>query len=593
MASAIELYQERLRVHEQRIERLDRELSRLGTIRVMTFLASVALAWWLLNERAASIGWLAAPIVAFVIAVFLHGRVKRQAALARRAAGFYREGIARLEDRWEGSGQTGERFEDPHHVYASDLDLFGRGSLFELLFSGRTRMGEQCLAQWLLAPASVATIRERHGAILELRERTQLREDIAVLGSDARVGVQPAALITWAEAPNRLTQSWLALASYVLPLFALAGVFAWSEWGLISPLIVILMIEFGVLRLLKDELQQTLQTTEQAFEDLKLLAGLLERIEREGFQSTCMVALQRSLSSHEQRASATMTRLATIVQWIESRRNPLLQFLSLPLLYPLHVARAAERWRKDHGTVVRSWLDSIGEIEALLSLATFSFEHPADPFPQFMEDHASLHGEQLGHPLIPQSRCVRNDVSIAGSLRVLLISGSNMSGKSTLLRTIGINTVLAMAGATVRARDFKLTPLQVGASIRINDSLHDGSSRFYAEITRLRQLLDLAEQSPPLLFLLDELMQGTNSKDRRIGAQGVLRAFLGRGAIGLISTHDLALTDIDAAGPSRLRNLHFQDEIIDGKMHFDFTLRDGVVTKSNGVELMRSIGLDV
>jgi DNA mismatch repair ATPase MutS len=262
-------------------------------------------------------------------------------------------------------------------------------------------------------------------------------------------------------------------------------------------------------------------------------------------------------------------------------------------MYPLHVSLAAERWRSEHGQAVRAWLQIIGEIEALLSLAAYSFEHPQDPFPRFLEGSATVRGIQLGHPLIPAVRCIRNDASIETPTRVLLISGSNMSGKSTLLRTIGINTVLAMAGAPVRAASFDLTPLHVGASIRINDSLHEGSSRFYAEITRLRQLLDLTREPLPLLFLLDELLQGTNSKDRRIGAEGILHGFLERGAIGLISTHDLALMDIDTAGSPRLRNMHFQDELIDGRMKFDYTLRDGVVTRSNGVELMRSIGLEV
>ena len=176
---------------------------------------------------------------------------------------------------------------------------------------------------------------------------------------------------------------------------------------------------------------------------------------------------------------------------------------------------------------------------------------------------------------------------------MLLISGSNMSGKSTLLRTVGINTVLAMAGAPVRAQRLRLSPLQVGANIRINDSLHEGSSRFYAEITRLRQLNELAARTPPLLFLLDEVLQGTNSRDRFVGAQGVIRALLERGAIGLVTTHDLALTEIDVAGRGQLRNLHFQDELQEGRMKFDFKLHEGIVTKSNGLELMRSIGLDV
>jgi DNA mismatch repair ATPase MutS len=225
-------------------------------------------------------------------------------------------------------------------------------------------------------------------------------------------------------------------------------------------------------------------------------------------------------------------------------------------------------------------------------LSGFGYEHPGDPFPEIVDGAATFEAESIGHPLLPQVTCVRNDVSIAGDTCVLLISGSNMSGKSTLLRTIGINTVLAMAGATVRAQRLRLSPLQVGANIRINDSLHEGSSRFYAEITRLRQLNELAAHTPPLLFLLDEVLQGTNSKDRFIGAQGVIRALLDRGAIGLVSTHDLALTGIEVGKPC-VRNLHFQDEIVDGRMKFDFKLHEGVVTKSNGLELMRSIGLDV
>jgi DNA mismatch repair ATPase MutS len=232
-------------------------------------------------------------------------------------------------------------------------------------------------------------------------------------------------------------------------------------------------------------------------------------------------------------------------------------------------------------------------MEALLSIAAYSYEHPADPFPEFVEGHPTFHAEELGHPLIPVAKCVRNTVSISGKTRALLISGSNMSGKSTLMRAVGINTVLAMAGAPVRAQRLQLTPLQIGASILVNDSLQEGSSRFYAEITRLRHICDLAEQHPPVLFLLDELLQGTNSKDRLIGAEAVVRELIDNGAIGIISTHDLALTNMQQPDDLHLKNMHLQDEIGDGKMKFDFKLRDGIVTKSNGVELMRLIGLKV
>ncbi|HMN46117.1 MAG TPA: hypothetical protein PKE27_16180 [Povalibacter sp.] len=591
--SPIDRYRDRLQQHETRIAGFDRLQDRLGLIRIVLFLATALTAWWLLSRDTHSLGWLLLPATAFVAAVMHHGQIRRRSTLSQRAAAFYRLGLARLEDRWIGQGRQGERFNDPHHVYAADLDLFGRGSLFELLFTGRTRMGEECLAGWLLAPAPIAEVQARQEAVAELRERLDLREDIAALAADANVGVQPQALVRWAESPNLLTRRWLLPAAFVLPLLAIATAVAWHRWGLISPLLLVLVLEGGVIRLLRSELQQAMQGTEQAFEDLKLLAGLIERIEREPVRSARMNALRQKLSSHDVAASAAMSRLATTVQWIESRRNPLLQLLGLPLLYPLHVSLAAERWRADHGKAVRAWLEAIGEIEALLCLATYSFEHPEDSLPRFIEGAAGVRASHLGHPLLPAARCIRNDVALVAPTRVLLISGSNMSGKSTLLRTIGINTVLAMTGAPVRAAAFELTPLQVGASIRVNDSLHEGSSRFYAEITRLRQLLELTRQPLPLLFLLDELLQGTNSQDRRIGAAGVLHGFLDRGAIGLISTHDLALMDIDADHAGRLRNMHFQDELVDGRMKFDYTLREGVVTRSNGVELMRSIGLEV
>jgi DNA mismatch repair ATPase MutS len=262
-------------------------------------------------------------------------------------------------------------------------------------------------------------------------------------------------------------------------------------------------------------------------------------------------------------------------------------------MYSVQVAFAAERWRQAHGRSLRLWVDAIGQIEALLSLATYSFEHPADPFPVFTDGAASFDAEELGHPLVSSTTCVRNNVRIGGETRVLLVSGSNMSGKSTLLRAVGLNVVLAMAGAPVRARRLQLTPMHEGASIRINDSLREGSSRFYTEITRLRQIFDLAGEDPPLMFLQDELLQGTNSKDRRIGAEGIVAAPVNRGAIGLVSTHDLALTDIGGAVEGHLHNVHFQDELENGRMTFDYKLREGIVTKSNGLELMRSIGLEV
>ena len=532
-------------------------------------------------------------MAAFAGIAFWHSRILRSGELGQRAVTFYDRGLARIEDRWAGTGETGERFSDPHHVYAADLDLFGDASLFQLLSAARTRMGEDTLAQWLLSPARVDEIRKRHAAAGELRNELDLREDLAVLGEDVRVGVHPEELTTWAESPNQMNARWMAWAAPVLAAGAVMGAISWAVWDVATPLVVVVVIEAALTYGLRKKLDAVSHGTEQAFRDLDLLSGVLGRIEAHSFREAGLRELQSGLLSSGVTAFQALKRLRTLVDLVNSRHNFFVRLIDAPLMYSVQVALAVERWRRAHGSAVRSWIAAVGEMEALLSLGAYSFEHPSDPFPEFIDGGAEFEGQELGHPLLASALCVRNDVAIVGETRVLLVSGSNMSGKSTLLRAVGTNTVLAMAGAPVRARRLRLTPLRVGASIRINDSLQEGSSRFYAEITRLRQILDFAQRGPSLLFLLDELLQGTNSKDRRIGGEGIVRALVDRGAIGLVSTHDLALTDIGGTLQGHLCNVHFEDELANGRMTFDYKLRDGVVTKSNGLELMRSIGLDV
>ncbi|HET7133812.1 MAG TPA: mismatch repair protein, partial [Gammaproteobacteria bacterium] len=282
-----------------------------------------------------------------------------------------------------------------------------------------------------------------------------------------------------------------------------------------------------------------------------------------------------------------------LVEVMESRRNSFMALLDVPLMISVQAAAAVESWRRTHRHAIAAWLEVVGEFEALDCLATYSYEHPGDPFPEWIEGPPAFRARRLAHPLIPRSKAVPNDVALDDTTGLLLVSGSNMSGKSTLLRAVGLNTVLAMAGAPVRATRLELTPLQVGASIRINDSLREGSSRFYAEIVRLRQIFELCGRSPSLLVLLDELLQGTNSADRRVGAQGIVRALVKGGVIGMVTTHDLALAEIDSHDGVRITNVHFQDEIENGRMKFDYTLRPGVVTRSNALELMRAVGLEV
>jgi DNA mismatch repair ATPase MutS len=262
-------------------------------------------------------------------------------------------------------------------------------------------------------------------------------------------------------------------------------------------------------------------------------------------------------------------------------------------LWSTQLALAIESWRVAYGDRLASWLAAAGEFEALCALAGYAYERPADAFPEILDSGRLFDATALGHPLLPEDRCVRNDVRIGDGCRALVVSGSNMSGKSTLLRSIGTNAVLALAGAPVCARRLSLSPLSIGASIRVNDSLQQGTSRFYAEIKRLYQIVELAREPRPVLFLLDEVLHGTNSHDRRIGAEAVVRGLLEHGAVGLLTTHDLELAKIADQGQGEVANVHFEDHLEDGEIRFDYRLRSGVVRKSNALELMRAVGLEV
>ena len=318
---------------------------------------------------------------------------------------------------------------------------------------------------------------------------------------------------------------------------------------------------------------------------LDLLSNVIKEIERERFEGPALSALAARLTGAggSVAASRGIARLARIAEWADSRHNVFVRLSELPLLFTLQVAYACESWRRGHGRQFRDWVDAVDEVEALLSLAGYSYEHPADPFAELVDSSEPLFdATEIAHPLLPGAVAVSNSFVLA-SPRVLIVSGSNMSGKSTLMRTTGVNAVLALAGAPVRAGRLRLTPLTVGTCLRHTDSLQEHRSGFYTEALRIRRIFDLLDGPLPVVFVFDELLSGTNSKDRRIAAEGVIRTMLSKRAIGMVTTHDLALTEIAAIFPGEVRNVHLQDHVEDGKMQFDYKLRD-VCTHSNALE---------
>jgi hypothetical protein len=588
-------YAARLEARLHAVERHERRHIRLGNAKLATLIAGLALAWMSLARHWLSPYWLFAPAALYAALAVWHERILRARALAERAAVFYRQGIARIEDRWAGQGTPGDRFRDEKHVYAEDLDLFGRGGLFELLCTARTPMGEARLAQWLLAASPVPVILERHAMVAELREKLDLREDLALAGEDLRASFNPEALAKWAESPRVLPPSLWRVVALGLALAAIASL----AWGVRTfdylPLVIVLAVEALFRYVLRSRVEAVITTTNSDAQGLALFAATLKRLERESFSSPRLGALVDDLKKRLAPASSAMAKLARIAYWIESHDSFMIRLLDIPLQITVQIGYAAEGWRGRSGRHVRSWIGAVGEMEALVSLAAYAYEHPRDPLPEFVDAPSGplLDGQELGHPLIEQSRCVPNSVRLGRENRILMVSGSNMSGKSTYLRVVGVNAVLAMAGAPIRGKSLRLSPLVLGTRLRTTDSLQENRSGFYTEILRIRQVFDLTGGEIPVLFLFDELLEGTNSKDRRIGAEGLLRAFVERRAIGIVTTHDLALTEITSALGAALSNAHLQDYVEEGRMRFDYKLRPGVVARSNALELMRLVGLQV
>jgi membrane protein implicated in regulation of membrane protease activity len=566
---------------------------RLGIAKLALGGATLVVIALALVAKVFSAFWVLAPLFAVIVLAIIHDRVLNRRERNSRTVAYYERALARIDHCGMRSGETGERFQSATHPYSRDLDIFGEGSLFELLCTARTRVGQETLAQWLLAPASTDQVRARQEAVADLRSRLDLREDLAVLAEEARALAPAEALAVWGEGEPLLTSNLLRFACAMLAVLWVVSLVIWLVRGLAFPALLVTAINVSLNFAYRRRVQTAVSAVESAARDLGLLAGVLARLEAEQFAASKLVELRAALDSQGWPPSRWIARLNRLMEYLESRRNMFVGPIDLFMFWTLQCVCAIEAWRKRSGPAVRRWLVTVGEFEALLSLSGYAYEHPADVFPEFAETSPCFDAEGLAHPLLPDPGAVRNDVCLGGDLRVLIISGPNMAGKSTFVRAVGINAVLAQCGAPVRARRLRLSPLAVGASICVLDSLRGGISRFYAEIKRLKQIVDLTQGPSAVLFLLDEFLQGTNSQDRRLGAEGMVRSLVERGAIGLVTTHDLALAKIAEGLGARAANAHFQDRLEDGKLLFDYRLQPGIVETSNALNLMRSIGLDV
>jgi MutS domain V len=586
------MYSARLSAQKGKQTAAERRHKQLGYLKLAVVAATIWVFILGLKAEIASAWWLIVPIVALAFLEKVHERVLASLKKCTRVMAFYERGLARMEDRWMGSGETGEDFLETEHPYARDLDLFGKGSLFELLCTARTSAGKDILAEWLLGAATVPEIERRQEAIRELAPRLDFREEIAAAGEDIRSRARTQALLAWAEAPPVLHRKAMRVVALILSMGWLLSLLAWALSGFWEFTLVISIAN----RIFYSHFQARCQKiigAETFVREFALLPILLTRMEQEKFASAKLVELQTRLRQHGVSPAASIGRLRRLTQALESRRSLLIAVSDSFVLWTTQVALAIETWRQEFAPAFRVWLMAVGEMEALNALANYSYERPEDVFPEFLPERATLEASGLAHPLLPRSRAIRNDVRLAAQLQVMIVSGPNMSGKSTFIRAIGLNGVLALCGAPVCAKSLRLSPVQVTASICILDSLQGGVSRFYAEIKRLKLIAELAQKADAVLFLLDELLSGTNSDDRRAGSEAFVKSMVARGAIGLVTTHDLALTRMADELPLHAANFHFADRIENGELRFDYRLVAGVAKSSNALKLMRSIGLEV
>jgi hypothetical protein len=594
-------YRERSARFAAERDRLDVQSRRLSTVRVVTFALLVAAG--LLVERSPAVPTVslaAALLVVFIVLIGKHRRVRVRLRWQQDLLALNEQGLHRLARTWDRLPVRRAPADAAGHAYAADLDLYGRASLSQILGPVGSAAGASTLDGWLLHRADAATIRARQAAVLELAARHDLREALAVHARrSAAVRVSDVdRFLLWAESPDRLGRApgmrlltWtLPLATWLLIVLHATGTVSGAFWLLTATATLLVYFTAGA---------RARRTFERAFGREAMFAHyprMLALITQSQFDAPLLVALRDRLVQHRVPADRHLAELRRLMHLADLRTSSMHLPIFLVTMWDLHVLRSLERWQDAAGSHARDWLAALGEMEALSSIATLAHDEPDWCFPELLP-HGSgvVEATALGHPLIPAADRVCNDVTLGPPGTFLLVTGSNMSGKSTLLRAIGTNAVLAQVGAPCCARALRLPPLEVHTSIRVQDSLARGVSYFMAELERLKQIVDAAhavrdDGTATQLFLLDEILHGTNSAERRVAARRVIMHLIDAGAIGAATTHDLELA-VEPGIAEATVLVHFQEQFEAEQLTFDYRLRDGLATSTNALILMRLVGL--
>ncbi len=559
-------------------------------------LTLVSVAW---REHTTYLTLSVLPLVGATIALREYLKWRARALEYARRSGFYEHGLDRLRGAWQTTELTGEEFERENHLYQFDLQILGKSSLFALLCTTRSQAGAARLASYLLDPADLAEATSRQEAVRELVGETGLREEIALLGEYQFHECDRDTLDEWIKTPALSVHPWVhpwirgalftcSATTLIVCVMCFAGILSWLQ-GL-PVLLLLLAAQTTTSSLLFRGVQPRLKKLRLLTAEFSVLQRGLALLQSQKFTSRRLKTLVRTAQQNQ--ASLNVQKLEHLLWAIAQREKELLYVPSLLLSAGTQLVLAVESWRAQHRGQLEEWTDCWAEFEALNAIACYAYEHPADVFPDLIAGTAVLEAEDIGHPLLPAETCVRNDVSLHEPASAFyVVSGSNMAGKSTFLKAVGVNTVLALAGAPVRAERARLSSFTICASNSISDSLLNEKSKFLAEAERLREALRCTGSGKPVLFLIDEILSGTNSHDRRIACESIVRALVAGGAVGILSTHDLSLTEIAHAPGMRGLNYHMESPNPGDPLTFDYRVKAGIARHSNALAILEMLGI--
>lgn len=599
MKNPKEKYENRLERYGRLLKKQKRSVNIISNLRLFVAVAAVSsfLFFYLSGNHSTAYMTAGAILLIFMYLVVIHNRA---IDFEEYIQGLYKINdisIKRFTDDWKEFEDRGDEFIDENHPFTQDLDIFGRASLFQWINTANTRIGRHALKSALSEPASKITdIKARQDAVGELAGMGWWRQRFAVEGMKVKDKIKDEEnLLRWAEDRNALYHNnWLILTVTIMPVITISSLILSYGFHLVprTAFTILAIVQFGMLYLWVNDRNRALSTVYRYKNEIKLYAKMLRYFEKPRFKSAYLNKLQSGLlNSKGEKASEQIKRLEKIADWISNRENAMFLPINILLLWDYHSMIALEKWKEQSGQNIKKWMETMGEIEALSSLAVIRHDYPHWAVPEFTSMPSVLKAKSLGHPLLG-ARKVCNDLSIEKPASTLLITGSNMSGKSTYLRTGGINMVLAYAGAPVCASYIKCSIMDIHTCMRVKDNLEKNISSFYAEILRIRDIVNASKGDRQVFFLLDEIFKGTNSHDRHVGAERVIRNLCKNGAVGMASTHDLELGDLEKDSGGQVKNYHFQEYYRDDEIHFDYKLRLGVSTTRNALYLIRMAGID-